>query len=55
MDDCQVCHGIFETILILDPLDVEEAYSNIASRYQSVKRHVRSHGWRDAGCGQEED
>jgi hypothetical protein len=42
-------------ISILDLLDVEEAYSHIASRYHSVQRHVRSHGWRDVGFGQEGD
>jgi len=55
MDDCQVCHGSVEAISILDPLDVKEAYSYIPSRYHSLQRHVRSHGWRDAGFGQEED
>jgi len=55
MDDCQVCHGNVEAISILDPLDVEEAYSHIASRHHSVQQHVRSHGRRDAGFGQEED
>jgi hypothetical protein len=39
----------------LDPLDVEEAYSHIASRYHSVQRHVRSHGWRNTDFGQEDD
>jgi len=51
MDDCQVCHGSVGAISILDPLDVEEAYSHIASRHHSVQRHVRSHGRRDAGFG----
>jgi len=55
MDDCQVCHGSIEDILILDPLDVKEAYSWIASPYHSVQWHVRSHGLRDASFGQEED
>jgi len=55
MDVCQVCHGSVQAISILDPLDVEEAYSHIASRCHSVQRHIRSHGWRDAGFGQEED
>ena len=30
MDDCQECHGSIEAISILDPLDVNEAYSHIA-------------------------
>jgi len=32
MDNCPVCHGSIEAISILDPLDVIEAYSHIASR-----------------------
>jgi len=55
MDDSQVCHGSIEAISILDPLDVEEAYSHIASHHHCVQWHVRSHGWRDASFGQEED
>jgi len=55
MDDCQVCHGSIAAISILDPLDVEEAYSHIASRHHSVQWDVRSHGWRDASFGQEKD
>jgi len=55
MDDCQVSHGSIEAISILDPPDVKEAYSRIASRYHSVQWHVRSHGWSDAAFGQEED
>jgi len=44
MDDCQVCHCSIEAISILDPLDVDEAFSHIASSYHSVRWHVRSHG-----------
>jgi len=55
MDDCQVCHGSIEAISILDPLDVEEAYSHIASRYHIIQWHVRSHGWRDESFGQDTD
>jgi len=33
MYDCQVCHGSGDDILILDPFDFEEAYSQIASHY----------------------
>jgi len=54
-EECQVCHWSVEAISILHPLDVEEAYSHIVSRYHSVQRHVRSHGWHDAGFGQEVD
>jgi len=55
MNDCQVCHGSIEAISTLDPLDVEEAYSHIASLYHSVQWCVRSHGWRDGSHGQEDD
>jgi len=55
MDDSQVCHGSIEAISVLDPMDVEEANSHIATRYHSIKWHVRSHRWRDASFGQEED
>jgi len=48
MDDCEVCHWSIEAIQILDPLDVEEAYSHIASCHHSVQWHVWSHGWLDA-------
>jgi len=51
MDHCEVCHGSVETILILDPVDVEEAFSHFASRYHSVQWYVWSHGWRDASFG----
>jgi hypothetical protein len=33
IDHCKVCHGCTEAIPILDPVDVEEAYSHIASPY----------------------
>jgi len=36
IDHCEVCHGSVGTILMLDPVDVKEAYSHIASRYHSV-------------------
>jgi len=55
MDDCQVCHGCIDAISILDPLDLEEANSHIASHHHSVQWHVQSHGWRDASFGQEEE
>jgi len=51
MDDCQVCQESIETILILDPVDVKEAHSHIASGYHSVQWHVRSHGWHYASFG----
>jgi hypothetical protein len=55
MDDCQLCHASIEAILILDPLDVEEAYSHIASCYYCVQWHIRSHGRRDESFGQDEN
>jgi len=55
MDDCEVSHGSIEAISILDPVDVKEAYSHIASRYRSVQWHVWWHGWHDASFGEEED
>jgi len=55
VDHCEVCHGGIEAISILDPVDVRDAYSHIASRNHSVQRHVRSHGRRDVSFGQEED
>ena len=54
MDDCQLWHRSIEAIWILDPLDVEEAYSHIASRYHSIQWHVPSPGWHHASFGQEE-
>jgi len=55
MDDSEIFHGSIEAISILDPLEVEAAYSLIASCYYSVQWHVGSHGWGDASFGQEED
>jgi len=51
IDDCQVCHGSIEGIPILDPVDVEVAYSHIASRYHSIQWHEWSHGSRYASFG----
>jgi len=36
IDDCQACHGSIKAIPILDPADVEDAYSHIASQYHSL-------------------
>jgi len=36
VDHCEICHGSIETISILDPVDVKEAYSHIASPFHSV-------------------
>jgi len=51
VDHCEVHHGNIETISIMHPVDVKEAYSHLASRYHSVQWHIRSHGGRDASCG----
>jgi hypothetical protein len=51
MDNCEVCHGSIEAIPILHPVDVKAAYSHIASNYNSVQWHVRSHGWHDVSFG----
>jgi len=51
MDDCHLCLGSIEAIPILDPVDVEEAHSHIASRYHSGQWHVWSHRWRYASFG----
>jgi len=55
MDHCSVHHGSFDAIPILDPVDVEEAYSHIPSRYRSLQWHVRSYGWRYVSFGEEQD
>jgi len=51
MDHCQLCHGSIEANLILDPVYVELVYSQIASRYYSIHRQVRSYGWHYVNCG----
>jgi hypothetical protein len=55
MHNCKVCHGSIEAIFILDPVDVEEAYSNIALRYHSAQWQAQSHGWHDVSVGYEEN
>jgi hypothetical protein len=37
MDHCELCYGRIEAITISQPVNVEEAYSHIASRYHSVQ------------------
>jgi len=51
VDHCEVYHGCIEAILILDSVDVKEAYSHIALHYHIVQWHVRSYGRRDASFG----
>jgi len=55
IDDWEVCHGSIEAIPILGPVDVEVAYSHIASRYHSVQWHVRPHGQPGVSFGLEEN
>jgi len=55
MDHCKVYHGSVEGISVLDPVDVEEAYSHIPSRHHSIQQHVWSHGRFNASFGPEED
>jgi len=55
VDHFEVCHGSIEAISILDPVDVELAFSHHALRYHSVQWQVRSHGRLYASFGQEED
>jgi len=54
MDHCQVHYGSFEAIPVLDPVDVETAYSYSPSSYHYVKWHVRSYGWWYASFSGEE-
>jgi len=51
MDHCDVHHGSFEAIPIVDPVDVKQAYSHIASRNHSLQWHTQSYGWRYASFG----
>jgi len=51
MDNFEVCHRNIKGILILDPVDVEVAYSDIGSRYYIVQWHVWLHGWHNASFG----
>jgi len=51
MDDCEVCHWSIEAIPILDPVNVQEVYSHIASWYHSVQWHVWLLGLHDASFG----
>jgi len=55
MNHCEVCHRSVEALLIMGRVDVEEAYSHIASWYHSVEWLVWTHGWRDASFGWEND
>jgi hypothetical protein len=48
MHDSEVCPGSIKAIVTSDPVDVEKAYSHIASCYHSVQWPVRSHGWSEA-------
>jgi len=52
MDHCQVHHGSFDAIPILDHVEVEEEYGHIASCYHTLQWHVRSYGWLYASCSE---
>jgi len=54
MDHCEVCHGSVKANPILDPVDVEEAHSHIASCYHSLQWHGQTDGRRDVSLGYEE-
>jgi len=51
INHCEIFLGSVEGIPILDPVDVEETYSHIASRYHSLQWHVWSYGWRNVSFG----
>jgi hypothetical protein len=51
MNHCQVCHRRFEAIPTLDPVNVDEVYSQIASRYHRVQWYLWLYGQHYAGFG----
>jgi len=51
IDHCEVYHGTIESIPILNPVNVEDAYGSIASSYHIPQCHVPSYGWRCASFG----
>jgi len=55
MDNGQVHHGSFEAIPILDPVDVEMAYSYFASCHHCLQWHVWSYWWLCVSFGWEQD
>jgi len=55
MDHSQVGHGSFVAIPILDPVDVEKAYSESALCHHWLVWHVWSYGWHYASFGLKED
>jgi len=55
MDHHLVHHGWFQGIPILQPVDVEKAYSYSASHYHCLQWHLQSYGWHFASFWQEED
>jgi len=46
MDHSYVSHRSIQAIPILEPVDIDEAYSCVAACYQSLHWLVRSYGWR---------
>jgi hypothetical protein len=53
MDHCEVRHGRFDLIVIIDPVKVDEVYAQIASCDHSLQCHVWSYGWRYGTSGYE--
>ena len=51
MDHRQVCDGCVKAIPVLDPMDVEKAYSDSASGYRCSEWYVQSYGRRYASFG----
>jgi len=51
MEHCKVCNGSNEAIPIFDPVDIDEAYSHIASHHLSQQWHVWSYRWHYASFG----
>jgi len=51
MDLCEVRHGSFQTIPILDRVDVKKAYGDSASCHHCLQWHGRSHGWHYTSVG----
>jgi len=47
VDHCQVCHGRFTAIPVLDSVVFKTAYRYSASHHHCPQWHVRSHEWRD--------
>jgi hypothetical protein len=55
MDHYQVLDGRFQAIPIVVPVNGQETYRYIGSRYHILQGQVQSPGWRYASIGEEED